>query len=36
MILSICEGVFLVQDQLIEKYVLEMRQLGSKRNNILN
>ena len=35
-ILPISEGVFLVQEQFIETYVLEICHLGSKCQNILN
>ena len=36
MILPISEGVFLVQEQVMEKFVLEICNLGSTRQNILN
>ena len=36
MILPISEGVFLVQEQLMENYVLEICHLGSTRKNIIN
>ena len=36
MILPISEGAFLVQEKLMEKYVLEIRHLGSTFQNIYN
>ena len=36
MILPISEGVFLVQEQLTENNVLDMRHLGSTCQNMLN